>query len=315
MGLTGRSGRQARLQANKKNSKEGNTINYIVKWFWPRLTAWFRHQAPRTHDMSSQPKTHVAINIFQKPNVYSPAKPAHMLTTICKTHSQNIEIMSKTNAQHIQDIWNIIHFYKALYSMYIDISKTYVFKIKLRFSIYPPYTHHFSFTCCVVVFSPLWLPVGVCSPGGGLPLLLCFLLSSPRCVSTALACTSLDLARLLGSFAAVAGPRFGSSPPVCRLNPVDCSASADIAIIYPPFLLSIPGFASSLLGPRFLEILRRLRAHDMCSQLNTWEELGTHLMCFAVVGQRNLLCFFWFHPCAAVVLEHVTWSYATKDVT
>ena len=189
--------------------------------------------------------------------------------------------------------------------MYIDISKTYVFKIKLRFSIYPPYTHHFSFTCCVVVFSPLWLPVGVCSPGGGLPLLLCFLLSSPRCVSTALACTSLDLARLLGSFAAVAGPRFGSSPPVCRLNPVDCSASADIAIIYPPFLLSIPGFASSLLGPRFLEILRTKHMGRVGD--------SSHVLCCRRAAKP--IMFFWFHPCAAVVLEHVTWSYATKDVT
>ena len=178
--------------------------------------------------------------------------------------------------------------------------------VSLRFSICSPYIHPpfliylLCFPRCGYLLEPARLEeASLCSclfplfPWCSFCTLGVGLCVSPRSL-TALTCTSLDLARLLGSFAAVAGPRFGSSPPVCRLNPVDCSASADIAIIYPPFLLSIPGFASSLLGPRFLEILRRLRAHDMCSQLNTWEELGTHLMCFAVVGQRNLLCFFGF---------------------
>ena len=42
---------------------------YIVSWFLPRFILWFRHQAPRAHDMSSQPETPVAINIFEKKHV------------------------------------------------------------------------------------------------------------------------------------------------------------------------------------------------------------------------------------------------------
>ena len=39
---------------------------YIVSWFLPRFTLWFRHQAPRAHDMTPQPEAPVAINIFEK---------------------------------------------------------------------------------------------------------------------------------------------------------------------------------------------------------------------------------------------------------
>ena len=65
MGFNGRSGLQARLQ-KKKNGRRPKQNYIIVKRFWPRFTLWWRHQAPRLYDMSSQPKTRERRNWYCK---------------------------------------------------------------------------------------------------------------------------------------------------------------------------------------------------------------------------------------------------------
>ena len=157
--------------------------------------------------------------------------------------------------------------------------------VSLRFSICSPYTHTISHllvvfprcgyllesarleeaSLCSCLF-PLFPWCSFCTLGLG----LCV---SPRSL-TALACTSLDLARLLAVL---------FLPRLCAASMQ--VASADIAVIYPSFLMSIPGFARSLLS--FLKILRRLRARDMSSQLNTWD--NGHLYRELVLAPSHLL--------------------------
>jgi hypothetical protein len=50
----------------KKNQGRPKQNYIIVKRFWPRFTLWWRHQAPRAHDMSSQPKTRERRNWYCK---------------------------------------------------------------------------------------------------------------------------------------------------------------------------------------------------------------------------------------------------------
>ena len=158
--------------------------------------------------------------------------------------------------------------------------------VSLRFSIcspyiYPPFLIYLlCFPRCGYLLEPARLEeASLCSclfplfPWCSFCTLGVGLCVSPRSL-TALTCTSLDLARLLAVL---------FLPRLCAASMQ--VASADIAVIYPSFLMSIPGFASSLLS--FLKILKRLRARDMSSQLNTWD--NGHLYRELVLAPSHLL--------------------------
>ena len=130
--------------------------------------------------------------------------------------------------------------------------------------MYPAFLiYSFCFPRCGYLLDPL----GACSPEGGLPLLFPIVFPLPPLTWARL--TVLFLPIVFPSVFSPVGPagaRFPSSPPVCCLNPVDGSASANIATIYQQFH---PWFCLFFAG--FLESVRAYRARDMSSQLKTRE--------------------------------------------
>ena len=136
----------------------------------------------------------------------------------CTTHSKrNYEtyINKACMMTHLQVSWNNIN-------------------IKPRFFIYPPCTHHFSFTRSAFPVAVTCWSLLAWRPPFAVPVVFPPL---PPTWARLLMVLFLPIVfppsfHLSGQ---VAGARFPSSPPVCGLNPVDGSASADIATIYPQF--------------------------------------------------------------------------------